>query len=127
MRLPLLALLLATLLAAGACASAGTGATRPGRDVITLDEIQASSQVNAYEIIRMLRPGWLRTRGPTSVYNENPIVVYVDGVRLGGPEELVTIPAINVQRMRRYDAPEAQARWGFNHSNGAIEVITKRG
>jgi hypothetical protein len=34
---------------------------------------------------------------------------------------------MSVERMRFYDATAAQARFGLNHTNGAIEVITRSG
>lgn len=120
-----LSLLLA--LVAG-CASSSQGSrSRISRDVLTRAELEASMQVNAFEAIRQSRPSWLRVRGPNSFYSENPIIVYVDGVRAGDVDALQEIPVLSIERMRFYDPTEAQARFGLNHTNGAIEVITRRG
>lgn len=119
MRIPLL--LLVVLLAG--CASTGSGSYR-NMDELTLEEIQESDYENAYDIVRTMRPRWLRTRGPTSFNSNNPIMVYVDGTRMGGPDELSMIPRLSIQGMRYYSPTEAQGRWGLNHTNGAIEVIT---
>ena len=110
-----------------ACASTGTNRTRSSSDRLTRAELEESMQVNAYEAIRQSRPMWLRTRGANSFASENPIMVYVDGVRAGGIETLQGLPVLAIERMRFYDPPEAQARFGLNHTNGAIEVITRKG
>lgn len=120
-------LILGLLLAAMACAGTGPREPRPSNDVLTAEEIEASDQLNALDLVRTLRPSWLRTRGPSSIYNENPIMVYVDGSRLGGPDTLSLIPSLSIERMRFYSGPEAQSRFGLNHTNGAIEVFTRRG
>ena len=109
------------------CTATGNRAPRSGRDLLTRADLEASLQVNAYEAIRQARPNWLRTRGTNSIYANNPIMVYVDGTRSGGVESLQAIPVMAIERMRFYDATEAQSRFGLNHTNGAIEVITRRG
>jgi hypothetical protein len=119
------------LLALTACASSSTGErTSRSRDVLTLEEIQEShaDQFSAFELIRNRRPAWLRTRGSTSMsLEEDPINVYVDGIRLGGPEVLETIPAVHVEEARFYTAAQAQARFGLGNTNGAIAIVTRRG
>lgn len=121
MRLLTIALL---LFATGACVSTGERTTR-NRDVLTLEEIQSSDLTDAYEIIRGMRPQWLRVRGPNSFYAANPIMVYLDGNRMGGPEVLSSIPKLSIEEIRFYDPPEAQARFGLNNTNGAIVVRTR--
>lgn len=123
-RLVLSVLLIALL---GGCTATGYRSSRSSQDLLTRADLEASLQVDAYEAIRQARPNWLRTRGPNSIYANNPIMVYVDGLRSGGVEALQGIPVMAVERMRYYDATEAQARFGLNHTNGAIEVITRRG
>ena len=121
----------ALLLGLTACASTPSGEDRPRRsqDVLTLEEIHESNadQFSAYDLIRTRRPAWLRTRGTNSVYAEDPIMVYVDGNRLGGPEVLETIPAMNIEEARFYTAAQAQARFGLGNTNGAIAIKTRRG
>ena len=117
--------LLVALLAG--CTATGQRAPRSSQDLLTRADLEASLQVNAYEAVRQSRPNWLRTRGPNSINASNPIMVYVDGSRSGGLEALHGIPVLAIERMRYYDATEAQARFGLNHTNGAIEVITRKG
>ncbi len=116
-------LLLGTLVAA--CGVTGTRADRSGRNVLTRADVEGSQQTTAYEVIRQERPTWLRVRGPNSFTAMNPIVVYVDGMRHGDVDVLETIPTLVVQRIRFYTGPEAQSRFGLNHTNGAIEVTTR--
>ena len=109
------------------CTATGNRAPRSSQDLLTRADLEASLQANAYEAIRQARPNWLRVRGPNSIYANNPILVYVDGTRSGGVEALQSIPVMAIERMRYYDGTEAQARFGLNHTNGAIEVVTRRG
>jgi hypothetical protein len=127
---------LATLLAAAAgCVRPAVGGTaspapaeRASRDVISADEIAASHAVNAYEAIVFLRPTFLRSRGPTTLRGASSglPVVYIDGVRLGGVEQLRDIPVTSVREIRRYSSSEATIRWGLGHAAGVIAVATKR-
>lgn len=95
--------------------------------MITVGEIQSSHHQDAHEIIRGLRPHWLRVRGPNSFRSPNPIMVYVDGNRMGGPEVLSSVPTVNIEEIRFYNAAEAQARFGLNNTNGAIAIRTRGG
>lgn len=127
MRTIRLILPLVLLLAAGACTATGGSGSRSSRDMLTRVDLEASMQVNAFDAIRQERPMWLRTRGPNSFNSDNPIMVYIDGNRAGSLEVLQGIPLMTVERLRFYDPPEAQARFGLNNTNGAIEVITRKG
>ena len=119
---------LLVLVVAAACTSTGGYRTRSSSsDTLTRADLEASMQVNAFEAIRQSRPSWLRIRGANSINAENPIMVYVDGNRAGTIDVLQGIPLMSVERMKFYDPPEAQARFGLNNTNGAIEVITRRG
>lgn len=124
MKRAVLPLLLIGVLSA-ACATTGARADRSGRNVLTRADLEATMQVTAFEAVRQARPNWLRVRGPNSFSSVNPIVVYVDGMRSGGLNALETIPTLAVDRIRFYSAMEAQARFGLNHTNGAIEVTTR--
>ena len=128
MRTSRLILPLFLLVVVTACASSGGAQrARSSSDTLNRADLEESMQVNAYEAIRQSRPMWLRVRGPNSFNSENPIMVYVDGVRAGGVETLQSLPVLAIERMKFYDPPEAQARFGLNHTNGAIEVVTRKG
>ena len=108
------------------------------RMMITALEVAESSANTAYEAVRSLRPNWLASRRPDLLMDPTcgalervcaPIQVerlkvYLDGHRLGGPENLMEINARNIETIRFFSAAEAVSRWGAGHSQGAILVIT---
>lgn len=117
------------LLAASACASRSgletgpqTGSRDPNR--ITVQELAELSTGNAYEAVRLLRPNWLRARGQTSITIPE-VVVYIDNIRMGGPENLNRVNSTSVATMEYIDALTAQQRFGLDHTNGAILVDTR--
>ena len=98
------------------------------RELITQDEIAATPQApNAYEIVRLLRPMFLSSRGVVSIRTPSASypVVYVDNMRMGGVEWLRTIPSITVSEIRYLNSGEATTLWGSGHPSGAILVLTK--
>ena len=92
------------------------------RDRIGVDEISQASAQNSYEMIRSLRPHWLRVSNPAAL----PVVVYVDGTRAGGVEVLRQLPAPYVESAQYLNGSAAAARYGLNHSGGAILILTRR-
>lgn len=116
-----------TLLLLLACASAGTQGGRD-RDLITETEIEESAMLDAFEVVRALRPEFLRTRGVSSFRATDPVEaqVYVDGVRFGNPDGLRRVPREVLREIRYIDAREATTRFGTGHGAGAILVATKR-
>ena len=65
-RLPV-ALTVATLLVA--CASSGSSRAGGSENVLTYDELLATSETDLFNAIQSLRPRWLRPRGLTSLAN----------------------------------------------------------
>jgi len=75
-------LILAGLLATGACASSGSTAVATGtggrsNTALTREQLGASTARNLYEAIQALRPMWLVKRGQQSMENEGDIVIYL--------------------------------------------------
>jgi len=132
-KLPFAAPLLVALLALGAaCAPGRTPGEAPAdqgprraSDHITHAEIQLTSFADALEVVRRLRPRWLTGRGPDRINNPTQVVVYLDNVRVGGPEALGDIPAGTIRSMQFVDAGTATTRWGTGHASGAIVVLTQ--
>ncbi len=128
MTLRIAALLLAG--AAGACAPAATGAARPvpDRNVVEAAELAATGAADLYTALRQTRPEFLQARGVSSIRIGTPDlpVVYLDGVQIGGPDELSRISTVEVREVRRLTAQEAAARTGTNTPGGAILVFTKQ-
>lgn len=122
------ALLLLQLAAGVSAAEAQKGRKS---DVITAEEIAKSGGNNAYDVVKTLRPAWLRLRGITSAQPDSPeggggIQVYVDGIHVGGTEELDNVVSERVQEIRFVSANDATTKYGTGHTHGAIEVTTKR-
>jgi hypothetical protein len=96
-----------------ACASAGSSGASLGSspDRLTAAEIRASNATNAYELISRLRPQWLRAPGGGSisggVVQNQTILVYLDGHRVGDLTALNTISVNGVTSMQFLDATRA--------------------
>lgn len=123
MRIILMTIMIA---AVSACVSTRHGSTAD-YNLITRAEVEATDLANAYDIVRTLRPRWLRKAGPASINAPLPVRVYIDGSRMDGPSALRTVPKIVIQEIRYYPPTDAQARWGLNHTHGAVAVATRRG
>ena len=95
------------------------------RNTITpnVEDIAANTQSDLHAYLARKRPLWLRTRGPVGA-GSSGVVVYVDGMRRGGVEELREIPLDIVVWVGHFSGPEASVRWGAGHSHGAIYVAT---
>lgn len=115
----------------GACASAsgGNGSSTSPRDrnLITAEEIAGLNVATAFDIVRQLRPEFLRSRGTMSMRQADSefAVVYMNGMRMGGPDQLHQIRATDVQAIRYISAADATTRWGTGHTGGVIEVVVK--
>jgi hypothetical protein len=123
-RSPLLLLVLLAL-AAGCSASAAGGRTASRSDTITVDDLRAANSTNLYDAVRTIRPNWLRARSPNSISNQGQVQVYFDDTRLGGVENLRSIPTQGIAYIRWHDPISASARWGLDHEQGAIVVSTR--
>lgn len=111
------------------CASAGSGGTRIRQNVITPEELQASTVSDLYDLVQELRPRWLTTRGQQSFSAEPEIVVYQGQVLLGGLEMLRQLTPDMVHSLRYLDGPTASASLpglGSRHVQGAIVIESKR-
>jgi outer membrane cobalamin receptor len=112
-----------------ACASSGSqeGPARR-RDTITAEEISGLQVTSGFEVVQQLRPEYLRTRGVQSMRSAGTqmAVVYVDGVRQGGPEALRQVPRESIQEIRYLNGSDATTQYGTGHGGGAILVRTRR-
>lgn len=118
---------LAILLTIAACA-ARTDADAGGRfDLITFEELQEQGQYsNLYAVIEVLRPRWLRPQGGGDTFSgqEGQVQVRMDGNWMGDVNVLRGLSASGVTSIRWLRPLEASARYGFNHSHGAIVIST---
>jgi hypothetical protein len=135
MRTALRMLLLASLLGSAAgCATGATGATgeagapraRVRQDLLTREQIQASRATNTYDVVQSMRSSWLRERSNDSLSGSGTKVqVYFDDRRMGGVENLRSIPLPQVAYIRWYDGTAASGRWGLGHGQGVIYVSSQ--
>jgi hypothetical protein len=111
-----------------ACASAGT-ATPGARNanVISESEIAASHEANAYEVIRTLRPLYLKSRGRSSINGSGTdyATVFVDGQQYGDLTTLRNVVSSQIREIRYYSAADAMTRFGMQAGGGAIDIRTK--
>jgi hypothetical protein len=103
---------------------------------ITAEEIRASSARTPTELLRALRPQWLRSRGidvlrvgQDSVLNEAPLTargvrVYLNGGLLGGLDALDQVSVYSITGVQFLEAAAATLRWGAGHDDGAILLTT---
>ena len=126
------AILVAVLPLVSACASVGSSASSPGprpeRNLITAEEIAGVTVSNLFDAVRLLRPQWLSTTNPSTflIGSEGNIVVYMDRIRFGEPEQLRAFPPSIAVVIRFLDPSEANAEFGVGHLKGAIVVNTRR-
>jgi hypothetical protein len=97
------------VLLAAACSGTAqrSGEQRRDRYLISQQEVRSATVNNAYEVVEMLRPGWLRAR-PGAGYDQ-PIVVYDGTTLLGGVTALRNVEARTVESMRYLDRAHANA------------------
>ncbi|RME00407.1 MAG: hypothetical protein D6814_03585 [Calditrichaeota bacterium] len=115
------------LIGAFSCSTAdqsGAGVGRSSRDVITLSEIKNTSAANAFDLIRQLRPHWLRGRGQKSILIKEASfpVVYVNGSQYGDINSLETISSDNITEIEFLRPSEVGTHFGMNHPGGAILI-----
>ena len=125
--LALLALLPALAACGGGAAQGGPGSSL-SPDLIGLDEIEASSTTNAWDLINQVRPNWLRGRGTPSLRNTQvPLpLVYVDDRRQGDLNVLRSFPTGGIAELRYINATTATTRFGNGHAGGVIQIVPRR-
>jgi hypothetical protein len=92
--------------------------------VITQAEIEATDVSTALDLIRRLRPEYLRARGGGS--SIGPVAFYLDGVKQQSIDALATISKEIVREVRYLNATDATMRFGTDHTGGAVLVSTRR-
>jgi hypothetical protein len=142
--------LFAVLAAGTACASSGTApatssASARNPNLISQQEIAASTASNAYELVERLRPQWLRpgavgsikadpgevrAGGPSAVQSTimQSTLVYLDNVKLGSRETLRSVSASGITSIRFLNAERATATLpdvGRDPISGAIVISTR--
>jgi hypothetical protein len=118
---------LIVMAAVGACSTAGKS-TGGDQSIITLQEIQDSQAINAYQIIRQLRPRWMtRNRGQRSVFEDEADFarVKVDEFPPREWDHLREIPREAIREIRFLEPREATFLYGTGYNAGLVRVLTK--
>ena len=92
--------------------------------LITEEDIVKSHATTALEAVERLKPMYLESKVDLAPTAERE--VFLNGVRLGGVNELRWIPAREVKEIRFVRAIDGGA-YGVGRSGGAILVISKGG
>lgn len=127
-RILLSATALCLVFAAGACATRG-GLGGGDSDTLMKEEIASIDASTMHEVVRRLRPLWLRTRARqfTGGVQMSPVIVYRDNVRLGGVDELRDVSPEMAEWVSYLDSSEASATLpglGSTLVEGAIVIHT---
>lgn len=112
-----------------ACAS-GEAGPRGSGTLIEAEAIEGVTSANsAYDVVRTLRPSWLRSRRGQDSFTDpgaGLAMVYVDGRRFGGLNALQDIAPGDVEEIEYLRPQDATLQFGPDHDGGAIMVRTKR-
>jgi hypothetical protein len=105
--------------------SGGGGGGNP--DLITREEIEAANDPHAYDLIRRVRPRWLRARTQGSFGNPEPMFanVYVNELRFGDLNSLQRLDIRSIERIEYVDALDATTRFGTGNVGGVINVVLR--
>jgi len=110
-------------------AAAAQSKPRSSSTLINEEEIaRARSNVgNAYDLVRMLRPRWLRTHEMVQLRDTDPqmaqIHVYIDDHDKGDVEFLKTIPVELIESLSFMSATEVGARFGPSVGPGIVVTL----
>jgi len=129
LRMPTLLFAASTLLVG--CTGGGGPSTQAPRDynVITLEEIQATEAITAYQIVQQLRPRWMvRNRGDRSfaVDDSDYAKVIVDEMPPREFDFLRELRREVLQEIRFLEPRDATLLYGTGYNAGVIKVTTKR-
>jgi hypothetical protein len=123
----LAAVVLAVMLSA--CASSGTATTRSSGspDKLSKAQLDESGAPSAYDAVVRLRPKWLSPPGLTMTGLQNSqtaqVVVYLDGIRMGGTDALRQINTSSVVSMEFLSPTRAATVVRDLGSGAAVSVI----
>ncbi len=113
------------------------------RNLLSTEQIRSAQAGSMYDVIRSLRPEWLRTRGTGSMRETTggtasgtdvveisvqqgipTIRVYLDESLLGDLDALRSVDPGMIGEARFLGPAQATQRWGSGHIHGAIVIST---
>jgi hypothetical protein len=106
----------------------------PTNGPITAEQIRNSSARTLAELLRELRPRWVRERGTqillpngSELTARGGVQVYLNGALIGGLEALDKVPLDVVTEIQFMDGQAAALRYGAAAEEGAILLTTAAG
>jgi hypothetical protein len=101
--------------------------SRSPRDLITIEEIESRNWSSIYDLVSTLRANWLNNRGTDTINGPvESVKVLLDGVPIGGIEQLHSQSVMGVQYLQYFDPVSASGRWGLGFGKGAILISMRR-
>jgi hypothetical protein len=118
----------ASTTATAAATTAASAKVGRNADIISEAEIaQQSGVTNAYDLIRRLRPNFLRNVQRSSLRaNPSAPLVRLNNQVLGEPTQLRGIEVSLIQEIRYYSIVEAENLWSGDRGRPVIAVTTKK-
>lgn len=118
-----LPILVALALLQGCATTGESGASSRDTDVVTEEELREVFVSDLYQVVELLRPLWLQSRGVRSLSGSTEIAVIRDGAYFGDITQLRSIPSNQVTRLEYIDGAAAAARIpGLVGSNRVVEA-----
>jgi hypothetical protein len=106
-----------------------TAGVDSGGHLITASELDRVKNVTLYEAVAKLRPHFLRNRTVTA-FGKAPtrqIMVYVDGEKMDGLDDLRRLWPSDVEEVRFYEPQLANTHFArYNNAGGAIAVKLRK-
>jgi hypothetical protein len=115
------------ILLVSACHRAPSSGHGTQRNVITQEEIEASTASNVYDLIAQLRADFLKDRGKVSIRlnQHEKAVVFLNDQEYGILETMRNIPIGRVSEIRYYPGTEAVNRFGAQYGGGIVMLISR--
>lgn len=121
-----------SLLGIGVLAVAPLSAQRRSNVITSQDIADVGGKAgNAYDVVRMLRPQWLKVRdtylegdaSSSSMVKAQGVHVYLNDVDQGDADYLKTIPVELIVELRWLSATEAGIRYGPTNGPGIVVTL----
>ena len=105
-----------------------TLSTQPIGHMVGQQELLSARRSNLFEALRIVRPSYFNTRGPTTLTEQGmpAMIVIVDGLVLPDLESLRATPVTEVAQVRRLSVAETYFRYHRSVSAGAIEITMRK-
>jgi hypothetical protein len=100
---------------------------QPGH-LVGRQELIGSRRTMLFEALRVVRPNYFNTRGPTTLLEQGmpAMIVIVDGLVYPDLESLRMTPVTEVVQVRRLSVAETYHRYNRSVSAGALEITLRK-